>query len=128
MDVVYKRIISDLIHGIPLDQLSIVLDNYQIGDNLQGYFNSLEKKNAKILVLEKADDKYIEAKLASILAKRERERIMNGINSRFRINGISPGSGNASNDRTKKWLKAWKESKEPWPWFVKKSYSKHYLF
>jgi ribonuclease HII len=123
MDVVYKRIISDLIHGIPLDQLSIVLDNYQIGDNLQGYFNSLEKKNAKILVLEKADDKYIEAKLASILAKRERERIMNGINSRFRINGISPGSGNASNDRTKKWLEAWKESKEPWPWFVKKSYS-----
>ncbi|MDH3658020.1 MAG: hypothetical protein OEM77_07805 [Nitrosopumilus sp.] len=123
MDVVYKRIISDLIHGLPLDKLSIVLDNYQIGDNLQGYFNSLKKKNVEILVLEKADDKYIEAKLASILAKRERERIMKGINSRFRIDGISVGSGNASDDRTKKWLQAWKESKNPWPWFVKQSYS-----
>lgn len=123
MDVVYKRIISDLTHGLPLDKLSIVLDNYQIGDNLSGYLHSLEKEGVKIIVSEKADDQFLEAKLASILAKRERERIMNGINARFKVKGLSIGSGNASDDRTKKWLKAWKETKEPWPWFIKKSYS-----
>lgn len=123
MDVVYKRIISDLISSLPLNKVSIVLDNYQIGDNLQGYFNSLKNKNVEIRVEEKADDRFLEAKLASILAKRERERIMRSINERFTINGISVGSGNASDEKTKKWLAAWKSSGQDWPWIVKKSYA-----
>jgi len=123
MDVVYKRIISDLVTSLPLDKVSIVLDNYQISDNLQGYFNSLKNKNVEIHVEEKADDRFLEAKLASILAKRERERIMKGINAKFSISGIPVGSGNASDKKTKKWLTAWKSSKNEWPWIVKKSYS-----
>lgn len=123
MDVVYKRIISDLTYQIPLDKLSIVLDDYKVGDNLRGYLHSLEKEGVKIIVTEKADDKFLEAKLASVLAKRERERMMNGINERFQIGGLPIGSGNAADERTKKWLQAWKKSGQPWPWFIKKSYS-----
>jgi len=123
MDVAYKKIISELSRNVPLDQTSIVIDNYQIGDNLESFLNSLGKKGIKILIEEKADDKFLEAKLASLLAKREREKSMKGINERFKIDGVTVGSGNVTDPNTVKWLQAWKKSGEPWPWFVKQSFS-----
>ena len=123
MDVVYKKIISDLTRKLPLDKISLVLDNYQIGDNLQGFLASLEKKGVQIIVEEKADDNFLEAKFASAVAKRLREKIMKGINERFKINGVKVGSGNAADRITIQWLNKWKESGKPWPWFVKQSFS-----
>jgi len=123
MDVVYKKIISDLTRKLPLDKISLVLDNYQIGDNLQGFLASFEKRGVQIIVEEKADDNFLEAKFASAVAKRLREKIMKGINERFKINGVKVGSGNAADRITIQWLNKWKESGKPWPWFVKQSFS-----
>ena len=123
MDIVYKKIISEISRNTPLDQTSIVIDNYQIEDNLNSFLNSLSRKGVKTIIEEKADDKYLEAKLASILAKREREKIMKGINERFKIDGLVAGSGNVTDPNTVKWLSAWKQSNQPWPWFVKQSFS-----
>lgn len=123
MDVCYRRIISDICLGIPLEKTSIVIDNYQIGDNLHLFLKNLSKKDAKIIIEDKADDQFLEAKLASVLSKREREKMMKRINEQFKINGLEVGSGNASDEKTKRWLEAWKNSNKPWPWFVKQSFS-----
>ena len=123
MDVVYKKIISELSRNIPLDKTSIVIDDYQIGDNLKLFLNSLEKKGVKVFIEEKADDTFLEAKLASIIAKRNREYIMKGINAQYKINSITVGSGNVSDPDTVKWLEAFKQTGKPWPWFIKQSFS-----
>lgn len=123
MDIVYRRIISDITRNIPLEKTSIVVDNYQIGDNLNLFLKNLSAKGAKVIIEAQADDKYLEAKLASILAKREREKIMKGINEHFKIEGLEVGSGNTSDIKTRKWLEAWKKSNQPWPWIVKQSFS-----
>jgi len=103
MDVTYKKIIAELIRNLPLEKTSLVIDDYQIADNLIGFLHSLEKKGVTIKIQQKADDKFLEAKLASILAKREREKMMSGINQRFKIDGVPPGSGNLSDPETKVW-------------------------
>ena len=122
MDISYKRIISDICRNKSPDQVSIVIDNYQIDDNLKIFLFGLEKNGFKILIEEKADDRYLEAKLASILAKREREKLMKGINKNFRLDDLTVGSGSASDLSTLAWLKRWKENNDPWPWFVKRSF------
>jgi len=123
MDIVYKKIIADLIRNLPLEQTSLVIDNYQLDDNLRHFLQALEKKGALVKIEEKADDEFLEAKLASAIAKRDREKMMRGINERFKINGQQPGSGNLTDPDTQKWLKMWKEGGKEWPWFVKKSVS-----
>ncbi len=123
MDAAYKRIITRLMQGMTPDRASIVVDDYQIGRELKGYLDSLQRSGAKIIVTHKADERFLEARLASALAKRERERIMAGINDGFVIDGISIGSGAPSDERTKRWLAAWKKSGREWPWFIKRSYS-----
>ncbi len=123
MDVVYKKIIADLVRDLPLEQTSIVIDNYQLDDNLRYFLRGLEKNGAIVKIEEKADDRFLEAKLASAIAKRNREKMMKGINERFKIAGQQPGSGNLTDPDTQNWIKKWKESGQEWPWFVKKSVS-----
>ncbi|NIP61719.1 MAG: hypothetical protein GWN01_13575 [Nitrosopumilaceae archaeon] len=121
MDIVYKKIISEITRDIPLDKTSIVIDDYRLEDNLNFFLNSMTKKGVQVEIAEKADEKYLEAKLASVLAKREREKMMRGINERFKIDGIVPGTGNLTDPNTQEWLRKWKTSGQEWPWFVKKS-------
>lgn len=119
MDVVYQRIISALVRNVTdIKSCSIVIDDYGIGNNLEMFLHSLDKMGSVIIVEEKADDNYLEAKLASIIAKRERERLMNNIAKKYG----DIGSGNAGDLVTKKWLEEWKKSGKPWPWFVKQSF------
>ncbi len=123
MDLFYKKILFNSMQGKNISECSVVIDNYKIGDNLLMYLTSLEKQDAKVIIEEKADDSFLEAKLASILAKREREKIMRGINKYFKINDLAPGSGSASDKNTIVWLNAWKASGKNWPAFVKQSFS-----
>ena len=43
----------------------------------------------------RADERYVEVKLAAIIAKREREMVMQAINREFSLPGCPVGSGNA---------------------------------
>jgi len=123
MDIVYKKIIGDLCRNIAFQDTSLVIDDYGLDDNLKHFLKGLEKQGMLIKIETKADDKFLETKLASIIAKRQREKSMKGINERFRIEGKIPGSGNLSDQDTTEWLKKWKKSGKEWPWFVKKSIS-----
>ena len=124
MDVVYQRILCNLTKKVDISKVRIALDDYGVGDALKDYLSHLKAAGADVIVAQKADEKYLEAKVASLIAKRERERVMEAIrkSEEFKVKNCPIGSGNAADEKTIKWLKAWKASGKPWPWFVKKSF------
>jgi ribonuclease HII len=123
MDVVYQRILSLILLNVPTESCRIILDDYGIGRNLSQYLETLHKKGAEVRVESKADEKYVEVKLASIVAKRERVKVMEAINRSFSLPNTPVGSGNAGDPETVKWLIEWKKTGREWPWFVKQSFA-----
>jgi len=124
MDVSYQRILSIFFRKVEISQCRIVLDDYGIGDTLKRFLKFLEKQGAEIIVTENSEDKYLEAKVASLISKRQREAVIKAINENpeFQIDGLSVGSGNAGDPETDTWLRAWWEKYKSWPWFVKRSF------
>lgn len=125
IDVVYQRILNEFLRRIDsISEVRIVLDDYGIGPSLERFLKFLEMQGAEVVVVHKADDDYLEAKVASLVSKRYREVVLKAINNneQFKINGQSIGSGNAGNPQTLQWLKDWHGSGKPWPWFIKKSF------
>ncbi|HID94565.1 MAG TPA: hypothetical protein EYP53_00715 [Candidatus Latescibacteria bacterium] len=124
LDVSYQRILSIFFRKGQIDRCRIVLDDYGIGATLRRFLNSLEKQGAEVVVTKSSEDKYLEAKTASLISKRIREADIKAINEKieFQINGLSVGSGNAGDRRTLEWLRKWHASGKQWPWFVKRSF------
>ena len=124
MDVVYQRILSNFMRRIEAPRVRIVFDDYGVGDTLKRYIRSLENAGAEVIVTHAADSSYLEVRLASVVAKREREKVMEAINNsaEFKLEGCSIGSGNAGDPETLNWLRRWKDASKPWPWFVKRSF------
>lgn len=123
MDLVYQRIITHLIQGVPADQCRIIVDDYGVGRNLSEYLESLHKQGCEVREESKADDKYDECRLASVISKRERMLVMQAINRGYSLPDFPVGSGNAGAKQTVAWLKEWWNRNKEWPWFVKKSFS-----
>jgi ribonuclease HII len=125
MDVVYQRILASFFRNVNLAECRIVIDDYGIGPTLRRFLNFLEKQGAEVVISQKSDDIYLEARVASIIAKRNREAVVKAINENddYKIEGISIGSGNAGNKQTLEWLEKWYSSGKPWPWFIKRSFS-----
>lgn len=125
MDIAYQRILDSFFRKIDISKCRVVIDDYGVGPTLKRFLIFLEKQGAEIIVSQKSDDTYLEAKIASVLAKRSREFVIKKINEdpAFRINDLSVGSGNAGNKKTTQWLEAWHASGKEWPWFIKKSFS-----
>ena len=123
LDVSYQRLLNHFFRTAAIPDSRIVIDDYGIGPTLARFLNFLEQNGAEVVRATKGDERYLEAKLASIIAKTERERLIHAINvtSEFVVNGIRPGSGNSSDSETLAWLKAWPRGK-PLPWFVRKSW------
>lgn len=124
MDVSYQRILSILFREADISRCRIVLDDYGIGPTLKRFLNFLREQGAEVEIITKSEEKYLEAKVASVLSKRMREAVIEAINvnPEFQINGISVGSGNAGDRQTLDWLRKWHASGWPWPWFIKKSF------
>ena len=123
MDLYYQKIITKLVRECRNNNVQIILDDYGYGKSLSDFLSSLQKTAIKIKVESKADDNYLEAKLASIVAKREKEKIIQVINDEYGFDDCPVGSGNAGDKYTIAWLERWKKTGEPWPWFVKTSFS-----
>jgi len=125
MDVVYQRILASFFRKADIGKCRIVIDDYGIGPTLKRFLNFLERQGAEVVVAQKSDDTYLEARVASIIAKRNREAVIKAINENedYKIDGISIGSGNPGNKQTLKWLEKWYSSKKSWPWFIKRSFS-----
>jgi ribonuclease HII len=124
LDIVYQRIISILFRKADISKVRVTIDDYGIGDNLLRYLANLNNTGAEIIVAPKADEQYLETKVASLIAKIQHEKLMENIRNctEYQIKKFPLGSGNAGDEKTLKWLKAWYQTGKPWPWFVKKSF------
>lgn len=123
LDLFYARIIRRLRRGASGESCRIVIDDY----GAVGLKNSglLETNNEnEVVIVPRAEDQYIEAKAASIIAKRIRETILHHVNQlpQYRIDGLSVGTGNVGNETTLQWLKKWNAAGKPFPWFIKRSF------
>ncbi len=125
MDVVYQRILASFFRRADIGKCRIVIDDYGIGPTLKRFLNFLERQGAEVVIARKSDDTYLEARVASIIAKRNREAVIKAINENedYKIDGISIGSGNAGNKQALEWLEKWHSSGKEWPWFIKRSFS-----
>jgi ribonuclease HII/rRNA-processing protein FCF1 len=128
LDVTYQRILNVFFRRAQPALCRIVVDDYGVGPTLDRFLRALEKQGAEIVVEAGADDKYLEARVASVLSKREREKVIEAINRKtdFLVEGMSVGSGNAGNTQTIQWLNAWKKTGQDWPWFIRRSFKTIY--
>lgn len=124
LDVSYQRILSIFFRKAELNQCRIVLDDYGIGHTLKRFLIFLSKQGSEVVVTSHSEDKYLEAKIASLISKRMREFTVKNINEnpKFKINSLSIGSGNLGNKQTIEWLTKWHQSGGKWPWFIKRSF------
>jgi len=124
LDITYQRILLSYSTKSNLSKTRVVFDDYGIGYSLKRYLNAISQGGAEIIKTTKADDKYLESRVASLIAKREQQKIVAAISSNpeFKIETQSIGSGNAGDKNTVGWLKSWYETNHDWPWFVKQSF------
>lgn len=124
MDVVYQRILSMFSRHVNYADCRVVVDDYGVGHSLERYLRALENGGAEVISVSNAEHRFLEACVASLVAKRERERVIDAIqrDPEFSVEGITIGSGNAGDKRTILWLRAWKSTGREWPWFVKRSF------
>jgi ribonuclease HII len=124
LDESYREILLRFCSKFPLKDSRIVIDDYRVGNSLREFLKILVKKGAEIIISPKSEEKYLETRVASIIAKRERAQELKRINEQaeFKINNLTVGSGNLSDPQTLAWLKAWQKSGKSWPWFVKYSF------
>jgi ribonuclease HII len=124
MDITYQRILNNFAQKVLLTEMRIVIDDYGIGLRLKYFLNSLKNSGAEIIVENEADEKYLESRVASLIAKYYQMKSLEGIknNPEFKIEGEEIGSGNAGDERTLNWLKKRWILHKSWPWFVKTSF------
>ncbi len=124
LDRDYERLLAERLRSIDPSKARVVLDDYGAGNGLQRYFDQLRRFGAEVVRTTKADDRYLECRLASLVAKREQQRELEAIrhDTRYAIEGRELGSGNAGDPKTLAWLRAWHATGRPWPSFVKRSF------
>lgn len=98
LDQAYYKIIKRFVLD---EECSIVIDDYGIKEELDKLLNELDKQGIEVHKEHRADDKYLEAKLASIIAKITKINELEGIS---KIIGKDIGSGNISDPKTKECL------------------------
>jgi len=116
MDERYRRILERLLSniGVGLDNCRIIIDDYRIGKGLEQFLHKLEDNGAEVIAVSRSENRYLETRVASIIAKWIRSEELREI-------GI-PGTGNTGDKRTLEWLEEWYVSYKSWPWFVKRTF------
>ncbi|MGH9891858.1 MAG: hypothetical protein ACREA0_07735, partial [bacterium] len=124
LDLTYQRMLLALAQHIDLQTSRIVIDDYGIGPALRRYLTALSRAGAEIVTTTKADNTYLESRVASLIAKHHQQNFLAKISKdpKFQLPGHTIGSGNAGDPRTVAWLRAWHASGRDWPWFVKTSF------
>lgn len=124
LDITYQRLLNQLYRFTDFSKTRIVVDDYKIGDTLDRYLRALEKQGAEIIVVSNSESQFLEAKVASLIAKRNSQMMLESIRKspEYTVNGINIGSGNAGDPLTIAWLDVWKKTGNEWPWFVKQSF------
>ena len=124
LDRGYGRIVEQLAGRVEMKRARVVLDDYGAGHALVEQLRQLSAAGADVIKTTKADDRYLECRMASLVAKREQQRALEAIraDARYRLEGRELGSGNAGDAKTLAWLRAWHATGREWPPFVKQSF------
>ncbi len=124
LDRDYERLLGETMRRIDPKRARVVLDDYGAGPALERHFKQLRESGAEVVRTTKADDRYLECRLASLVAKREQQRALDAIrhDKRYALEGQELGSGNPGDPKTLGWLRAWHRTGRPWPPFLKRSF------
>jgi len=124
MDLTYQRILLYFAQKLELQKCRIVIDDYGVGLRLKNFLNFLSQSGSEVILTSKADDKYLESRIASLIAKRMQQKVLEAISNshEFKIKNKELGSGNAGDLKTLDWLSTWWAIHKKWPWFVKQSF------
>jgi ribonuclease HII len=124
LDRDYQRLLGETMKRIDPKRARVVLDDYGPGEALDRYFRQLKDAGVDTVRATKADDRYLECRLASLVAKREQQRALDAIrhDKRYALEGHELGSGNPGDPKTVAWLRAWHRTGRAWPPFLKRSF------
>jgi ribonuclease HII len=91
MDNQNIKLISKMLTGLNLKEVLIVIDDYETTYVMNEYLEKLRNAGCEIIIEEKADENYISAKMASIVAKKERNTYIEelGFSNKICIDGSS---------------------------------------
>lgn len=120
----YQKLLSLLLLDVSLGACQVVVDDFGIkGTPLAHTLNDLAAKGVETVIEPRADDHYLAARTASVIARWERVRLLEELrqNPEYEVIGLTVPAGTAGSRSAKAWLDAWESSHRPWPWFVKKS-------
>lgn len=122
LDRDYQQLLADFARRIDIGRARVVLDDYGAGRALRESLGALG--GAECVRTTHADDRYLECRLASLVAKREQQQVLDAIrkDARYKLPGKELGSGNPGDPRTLAWLATWHRTGKQWPWFVKQSF------
>ncbi|MGB9787991.1 MAG: ribonuclease HII [Dictyoglomus turgidum] len=122
LDLSYMKLIKQLITDLPYrKEVRIVIDDYGVGEGLQRFLEIIKgENNFETIIVTESEDKFLEAKLASLIAKSYRESILKNLQERYEI-PESLIKGNMSNKALESFLKNY--SKEDL-WFIRRSFGK----
>jgi ribonuclease HII len=126
LDFAYVRVVGDLIAASgrnpegALDDMELAIDDYGTGPFLKEAVAAWRARGLTVRIETKADDNYLAARAASVLARATRAREMSGLQA-DEIDGPL-GTGNAGHRDTLAWLRRRARSNAGWPSFVKTSF------
>ena len=128
LDQKYKELIGNAISG--KEKLGVIIDDYGIQRVLKTFLDRLRSEGNKVIVETKADEKYAVCQAASVVARKERLEEIRNINKEFGVQDedgkiVCPGSGNAGNPQTEKYLEAFNKlhPSKDLPPFVRRKWS-----
>ena len=128
LDQKYKELIGNAISG--KEKLGVIIDDYGIQRGLKSFLDRLRSEGNTVIVETKADEKYAVCQAASVVARKERLEEIRNINEEFGVQDedgkiVYPGSGNAGNAQTEKYLKAFNKlyPSKDLPPFVRRKWS-----
>jgi len=125
LNVTYMRVLKRIFSNrIEEKNARIVIDDYGVSEEFKDFAQRLQNRGAEVIIATKSEDKYLETRLAAIIAKWLQVKTLEEIreNPKYQIDGRSIGTGNSNEDSTIEWLQKWHKSGKEWPWFVRKSY------
>ena len=128
LDQKYKELIGNAISG--KEKLGVIIDDYGIQRGLKSFLDRLRSEGNTVIVETKADEKYAVCQAASVVARKERLEEIRNINKEFGVQDedgkiVYPGSGNAGNPQTEKYLEAFNKlyPSKDLPPFVRRKWS-----
>lgn len=120
LDLSYTKLIKRLIEDLPSRvEARVVIDNYGVREGLKKFLEKESKEsNFEYIFAINSEDKFLEVKLASLIAKAHRERILKFLQETYGI----PGNlikGNMSNKELELFLINYSYIDS---WFIRKSF------